>query len=123
MIAELNVYGNPSSLEPTKVYTVYRLTPYTKGLVQDFLTKRFKPEELNADDDKLKDIVKEKYEDEEEMWKDIYRLLQIFFPEITEQEMSMLDFGDGSGNNGQFFEFVNTLSAYGDAEDLRAAKN
>ena len=34
MIAELKIYGNPSSLEPTKTYTVYRLTPHTMSVVQ-----------------------------------------------------------------------------------------
>ena len=123
MIAELKVYGNPSSPEPSKVYTLYRLTPYTKGLIQDYLYKKFKQEELEAMTEeeiakKLKDIVPE-----EEMMAEATRFLKILFPEITEEELLMLDYGDGTGNNGQFYEFVNAINKFGEAEDRRAIKN
>lgn len=120
MIAELNVYGNPSSLEPTKTYTVYRLTPYTMGLVQDFLFKKFDREELK--DDKA---IEKKYENatNEEAQEDMVRLLKIFFPEITYDEIAMLDYGDGTGNNGQFYEFINAINDYANSESSRALKN
>ena len=51
------------------------------------------------------------------------RLLKIFFPEITDDEIMMLDYGDGSGNNGQFYEFVNAINDYANAESQRALKN
>ncbi len=120
MIAELKVYGDPSSLEPTKTYPVYRLTPHTMGLVQDFLFKKFNKEEL-ADNK----AVEKKYASvsEEEVQEDMVRLLQIFFPKITIEEINMLDYGDGTGNNGQFYEFVNAINEYANAESNRALKN
>ena len=126
MIGQLNVYENPASEEPTKVYKLHRLTPYTKGLVQDFLFKKFKKEELETLDNKtVTDKLNNHYNNisEEELMKDATRFLRIFFPEITEKELYMLDYGDGSGENGQFYEFVNAVFAYGEAEDHRALKN
>ena len=46
-----------------------------------------------------------------------------FYPEITEDDIWMLDYGDGSGNNGQFYEFVNAINDYANAESQRALKN
>ncbi len=120
MIAELKIYGNPSSLEPTKTYTVYRLTPHTMSVVQDFLVKKFNTKELQNSDTMKKKIAT--YTEEEAM-QDMTRLLKIFFPEITDEEIMMLDFGDGSGNNGQFYEFVNAINDYANAESQRALKN
>ena len=120
MIAELKVYGDPSSPEPTKTYTVYRLTPHTMGAVQDFLFKKFNKEEL-ADNK----AVEKKYASatNEEVMEDMVRLLQIFFPAITDEEVEKLDFGDHSGNNGQFYEFVNAINAYANNESNRSLKN
>lgn len=120
MIAELKVYGNPSSLEPTKTYTVYRLTPYTMGLVQDFLFKKFDKKELTEPG-----AVKKKYEgaSDKEMQEDLVRLLRIFFPDITEEEIWMLDYGDGTGNDGQFYEFVNAINNYANNESNHSLKN
>lgn len=122
MIAELKVYGNPSSKEPTKTYTVYRITPHTWGLVQDFIQKRFNKEELL---DSGKEVVEKKYTkySEEEVQQEMVRLLKIFFPEITDEEIWMLDYGDGSGTNGQFYEFVNAIVHYGNSESNRSLKN
>ena len=122
MIAELKVYGDPSSLEPTKTYTVYRITPHTWGAVQDFIHKRFNKEELL---DSRKEVVEKRYNkfSEEEIQQEMVRLLKIFFPEITEKEIWMLDYGDGSGTNGQFYEFCNQLIAYGNSESSRSLKN
>lgn len=113
MIAELKVYGSCSSLEPTKVYTVYRMTPHTMGLVQDFIVKKFGGEIPDA----------KKYATEDEAASDMERFLQILFPTITKEEIYMLDFGDGTGNNGQFYEFVKAIADYGNAESSRASKN
>lgn len=113
MIAQLNIYGNPSSQEPTKVYTVYRLTPYTMGLVQDFITKKFGGEIPDA----------KMYKSEDEAASDMERFLQILFPQITKEEVYMLDFGDGTGNNGQFYEFIRAIADYGNSESNRASKN
>ena len=122
MIAELKVYGDPSSLEPTKTYTVYRITPHTWGAVQDFIHKRFNKEELL---DSRKEVVEKRYNkfSEEEIQQEMVRLLKIFFPEITEKEIWMLDYGDGSGTNGQFYEFVNAIVNYGNSESDRSLKN
>lgn len=121
MIAELKVYGNPSSLEPTKTYTVYRITPHTMGAVQDFLFKRFSKEELQQGDE----VVDKKYAtySNEEVQQDMVRLLRIFFPEITGEEIQMLDYGDGTGENGQFYEFVNAINDYANSESSRSLKN
>lgn len=113
MIAELKIYGDSSSLEPTKVYTVYRLTPYTLGAVQDFITKKFGGEIPDA----------KMYKNEDEAACDMERFLKILFPKITKDEIYMLDFGDGTGNNGQFYEFIQAIADYGNAESGRAAKN
>lgn len=113
MIAQLNIYGNPSSLEPTKVYTVYRLTPHTLGAVQDFISKKFGGDIPDA----------KMYKSEDEAAYDMERFLQLLFPTITKEEIYMLDFGDGTGNNGQFYEFIQAIADYGNAESGRAAKN
>lgn len=122
MIAELKIYGNPSSLEPTKTYTLYRLTPHTWNTVQDFLYKRFSQKEM---EDNSQEVVDKKYTgfSNEEMQKEAERLLKIFFPEITYEEVEMLDYGDGSGNNGQFYEFVSAIYMYGNSESNRSLKN
>ena len=122
MIAELKVYGNPSSKEPTKTYTVYRMTPHTWATVQDFMVKRFSAEELLDDS---QEIVEKKYAtySEEEIAEDATRLLKIFFPEITDEELWMLDYGDGTGENGQVYEFINALNNYATAESRRSLKN
>lgn len=125
MIAELKIYGDPSSLEPTKTYPVYRLTPYTMGLFQDFLFKRFDKKELVKGNTDFKEVANEKYAEfsNEEMGEEITRLLRILFPKITTEEIWQIDFGDGSGNNGQFYEFVNAINEYANAESNRALKN
>lgn len=122
MIAELKVYGDPSSLEPTKTYTVYRITPHTMATLQDFLFKRFNENEIKSSG---AEVVEAKYKhySEEEIQEDMVRLLRIFFPEITQEEISMLDYGDGTGKNGQFYEFVNAINDYANAESNRALKN
>lgn len=122
MIAELKVYGDPSSLEPTKTYPVYRITPHTWGLVQDFIHKKFSKEELL---DNRQEVVDRKYAEysEEEINQEMVRLLKIFFPKITEEEIQMLDYGDGSGTSGQFYEFVNAIVNYGNSESNRSLKN
>lgn len=122
MIAELKVYGNPSSLEPTKTYTVYRITPHTQGLVQDFIFKRFSEEEISNNNKEIVDKKYAKYSNEE-MVEEGARLLRIFFPEITEEEIWMLDYGDGTGKNGQFYEFINAISEYANKESNRSLKN
>lgn len=113
MIAELKIYGDASSLEPTKTYKVYRLTPYTISAVQDFITKKFggKTPDPNS------------YATEDDAAVDMERFLQILFPQITKDEIYMLDFGDGTGENGQFYEFIREIVAYGNTESGRAAKN
>ena len=115
MIATLNIYGNCASLEPTKVYTLYRMTPYLLGALQDFIQKRFGDKTPTAED----------YNgvEESDITNDAQRLLQIFFPEITKEELYMIDYGDGTGNNGQFFEFVKAIADYGNREAQRAVKN
>ena len=129
MIAQLKIYGNCSSLEPTKVYTLYRLTPYLKGQLQEFIIKKFNSQELKslngASHDKILSKVNEKYDEvsEEELKDDIVRLVRLFFPEITVDELAMCDFGDNTGANGQFYEFLNTVSDYAMAQEQRAAKN
>lgn len=125
MIAELKVYGNPSSLEPTKTYTVYRLTPYTVGLIQDFMFKKFDIKELVKNDEDFKEVAHEKISSlsEKEQGEEITRFLRILFPEITEEEIWMLDYGDGTGNDGQFFEFVNIINNYANNESNRSLKN
>ena len=122
MIAELKVYGNPSSLEPTKTYPLYRMTPHTWGALQDYMFKKFNKEELL---DNSQDVVKKKFAtySEEEMAQEAARLLKIFFPEITDEEIWMLDYGDGTGENGQLYEFLNDLNAYATAESNRSLKN
>ena len=122
MIAELKVYGNPSSKEPTKTYTIYRMTPHTWGALQDFIFKRFNKEELL---DSSIEVVNKKYAkySEKEIAEDATRLLKIFFPEITDEEIWMLDYGDGTGENGQLYEFLNALNEYATAESKRSLKN
>ncbi len=125
MIAELKVYENPSSLEPSKTYTVYRMTPHTWGAVQDFIFKRFSKEELQKDDADFEEIASQKYKtySDEEIQQEMVRFLRILFPEITDEEIWMLDYGDGSGTSGQFYEFCNQLIAYGNSESSRSLKN
>lgn len=123
MIAELHVYGDPTSPNPTKVYTLYRLTPYTKGLIQDYLLQKFKREELEtSSEEELSNKFQENVS-EEEINEEATRFLRIFFPQITEEELLMLDFGDGTGYNGQFYEFVNAINEFANREDKRALKN
>lgn len=129
MIAELHIYENPSSPDPTKVYPVYRLTPYLKGQIQDFILKKFNQEELDNLSGKSSEIinnaVNDKYKSvsDEEIKQDLMRLLRLFFPEITFEEIMKCDFGDNSGTNGQLYEFLNKLIAYATNEDQRAVKN
>ena len=129
MLAKLNIYGDCSSPEPTKVYPVYRLTPYLKGQVQDFILKKFKQEELKnlsgASPETINAAVTKKYEDvsEEEVKQDLLRLLRLFFPSITYEEILQCDFGDETGTNGQLYEFLNKISSYAAAEEQRAVKN
>lgn len=122
MIAELKVYGDPSSKEPTKVYPLYRMTPYTWGLVEDFMFKRFTKEEML---DTSQEVVNKKYASysKEEIGDEATRLLRIFFPQITNEELWQLDYGDGTGENGQVFEFLNRVIAYASAESKRSLKN
>lgn len=122
MIAELKVYGNPSSKEPTKVYPLYRMTPHTWGALQDYMLKRFSGEELANNS---QEVVNKKYAQysQEEIGKEATRLLKIFFPEITDEEIWMLDYGDGTGENGQLYEFLNALNDYATAESNRSLKN
>ena len=123
MIAELHIYGNPSSPDPTKVYTVYKLTPYLKGQIQDFILKKFEKEELKklsgASSETIHTAVTEKYDDvsEEEIKQDLIRLLRLFFPEITLEEIMQCDFGDETGTNGQLYEFLNKISFYANKEE------
>lgn len=122
MIAELKVYGNPSSKEPTKVYPLYRMTPHTWATVEDFMFKRFSKEEML---DNRQEVVNKKYANysKEEIGDEATRLLKIFFPEITNEELWMLDYGDGTGENGQVFEFLNAVIAHASAEQKRSLKN
>ena len=129
MIAELHIYEDPSSLEPTKVYPVYWLTPYLKGQVHDFILKKFSQEEVKSLSGKspetINAAVSEKYENvsDEEIEKDLIRLLRLFFPKITFEEIMKCDFGDNSGTNGQLFEFLNKIIDYAMNEEQRAVKN
>lgn len=122
MIAELKVYGDPSSKEPTKVYPLYRMTPHTWSSVEDFMFKRFTKEEMM---DTSQEIVNKKYASysKEEIGDEATRLLRIFFPQITNEELWQLDYGDGTGENGQVFEFLNRVIAYASAESKRSLKN
>lgn len=129
MIAELHIYGDCSSLKPTKVYPVYRLTPYLKGQVQDFILKKFNSEELKnlsgASPETINAEVTKKYDDvsDEEVKQDLIRLLRLFFPEITYDEILKCDFGDETGTNGQLYEFLNKIISYAKNEEQRAVKN
>lgn len=125
MIAELKIYGNPSSEKETKSYKVYRLTPHTVGAIQDFLFNRFDKEELQKAGKEFNAITDEKYANHstKEMEEEMVRLLRILFPEITIEEINMLDYGDGSGENGQFYEFIYAIHDYANKESNRSLKN
>lgn len=122
MIAKLEVYGDPSSEKPTKIYPLYRMTPHTWATVQDYMFKRFSKEEML---DNSQDVVNKKYANysKEELGDEATRLLRIFFPKITNEELWMLDYGDGTGENGQVFEFLNAVIMYASAEQKRSLKN
>lgn len=76
MIAELNIYKNCSDEKPMKTYTIRRMPSYITAKMTDILTKL------------------EKNLTNEEAMKEFDTLFKMLFPEITDEELQLADFGD-----------------------------
>lgn len=76
MIAELKIYEDCSSEEPTNVYTMYRTTTRVSKQMAD-LQQKYTKMQATADD-------------YEEVIQDLDSLLKTIFPKITDEELESL---------------------------------
>jgi hypothetical protein len=77
MIAELKIYKDCSSEEPINTYTIRRMPSYVTAKMTDILTK-----------------IQEKGMSNEDAMTEFDSLFKMLFPEITDEELRLADFGD-----------------------------